>query len=1117
MAALESDLRRQLENVIIQARDVAEGAARSALQKRAVDAAEPFSHFGPNEKELRTRLRARGRQAGDVRNADKTQSIDQLTQDLAYEFWHRMLFARFLAENNLLMHPDGVPVSLEECEELAKDADPPAPNGFVLAARYASTMLPQIFRIDDVLLETDFAPEQRLALERLLASLPQKTFLADDSLGWVYQFWQSKKKDEVNQSGDKIDGRTLPAVTQLFTEHYMVQFLLHNTIGAWWCGRQNLKGSPGGAGVPAGRSPVEMEYLRWREDGTPSGGKFEGWPKSLADFTMLDPCCGSGHFLVAAFNLLVPIRMYDENLTADKACEVVLRDNIFGLELDPRCTQIAAFALALAAWKYPDAGGYRSLPLLNIACSGQGVTGKKEEWLALANGDEKLRNGMDRLYDLFQQAPQLGSLIDPRRERGNMYEAGYAELHPLLVKALAKKPVDAELAAVGVAAQGITRAAEILGGRHTLVVTNVPYLGRGKQNDVMKDYLEEHYSEGKADLATGFVMRCLDLCNKGGTSALVTPQNWLFLTTYKKIRETLLKHYVWNGVARLGSRAFETITGEVVNVALLILSHTSPSAASTMVGINAADAKTTTDKADWLSNRVATPIRLMKQSDQLRNPDARVTTEPLEQSVLLSQYADSYWGIGTGDIPRFVRQIWEVVDKHPWHHLQTTFTETLDYTGRDECILMLNEDEVSRLPQHDIELRQANRWTRGSEGWSKAGIAVQLMHNLAATLYCGEIFQNGVAVIIPKQKRYLAAIWCFCQSPNFVEEIRRIDQKLSVTNHTLLKVPFDLSYWQSVADDKFPHGLPKPQSDDPTQWLFNGDIATSADPLQVAVARLLGHRWPEQAKSADAIDKLADSDGIICLPSVRGKAAANERLLDVLQTAYGKKWSDSLLHNLLTRAGCSAGTTLDDWLRNEFVEQHCKRFNNRPFVWHIWDGRKDGFAALVDYHKLDHKGLENLTYAYLGEWITAQSKSDKAGAESRLGAAQELQRKLKLILEGVVVVQNPEETDLSKRRVDSAYDIFVRWKPLHEQAIGWNPDLNDGVRMNIRPFMEVGILRKNPNIKWTKDRGKEPERDKSDYPWFWSGNEFLGDRVNDIHLTIAEKEAARSQKQEGAS
>src|SRR5262245_3027980 len=208
MPTLSSELRRQLENVVIEARDVAEAAARSALQKRAVDAAEPFPHFSAAEKDQRNRLRARGRQVGDVRRADKTQTIDQLVQELAYEFWHRMLFARFLAENHLLMHPDGVAVSLEECEELAPSADPPAPNGFALAARYASTMLPQIFRTDDVLLEIEFAPEQRLALEKLLAGLPRPTFLADDSLGWVYQFWQTKKKDEVNKAGDKIDGRT---------------------------------------------------------------------------------------------------------------------------------------------------------------------------------------------------------------------------------------------------------------------------------------------------------------------------------------------------------------------------------------------------------------------------------------------------------------------------------------------------------------------------------------------------------------------------------------------------------------------------------------------------------------------------------------------------------------------------------------------------------------------------------------------------------------------------------------------------------------------------------------------------------------------------------------------
>ena len=93
--------------------------------------------------------------------------------------------------------------------------------------------------------------------------------------------------------------------------------------------------------------------------------------------------------------------------------------------------------------------------------------------------------------------------------------------------------------------------------------------------------------------------------------------------------------------------------------------------------------------------------------------------------------------------------------------------------------------------------------------------------------------------------------------------------------------------------------------------------------------------------------------------------------------------------------------------------------------------------------------------------------------------------------------------------------IFVRWKPVHEQAIGWHADLNVGVRMNIRPFIEADILRKSPNTKWTKDRGKEPERDKDEYPWFWSGNVPVGDRVNDVQLTNAQKKAARDKARSG--
>jgi len=202
MQPLEKLLRNQLEKTIKEAREVAEGAARAALTQFGVGEALPFSHLTGSERELRRKLRAHGRQLGDRRDPDKqTQEIDRLVEEVAYEHWHRMLFARFLAENNLLMYPDPddlVPITLEECEDLA--ADEGAKNGWELAARFAAQMLPQIFRPDSPVFQLELAPEHQQKLERLLVSLPIEVFTASDSLGWVYQFWQARKKDEVNAS-----------------------------------------------------------------------------------------------------------------------------------------------------------------------------------------------------------------------------------------------------------------------------------------------------------------------------------------------------------------------------------------------------------------------------------------------------------------------------------------------------------------------------------------------------------------------------------------------------------------------------------------------------------------------------------------------------------------------------------------------------------------------------------------------------------------------------------------------------------------------------------------------------------------------------------------------------
>ena len=231
MPPFPTDLRSQLESTVVAARTLAETAA-AALTTLAVRRDEAFPAMTEAQRRLRRALRARARQLGEGSQAD---GMDALIHEIAYEQWHRMLFARFLAENRLLMHPDGIAVTLADCGELAPEEG--AADGWELAARYVSLMLPGLFAADDPTVQVRLAPEHRHGLEQLLQSLPAAVFSADDSLGWVYQFWQSKQKKAVNQSGDKIGAATIGPVTQLFTEDYMVQFLLHNTLGAWWAAR----------------------------------------------------------------------------------------------------------------------------------------------------------------------------------------------------------------------------------------------------------------------------------------------------------------------------------------------------------------------------------------------------------------------------------------------------------------------------------------------------------------------------------------------------------------------------------------------------------------------------------------------------------------------------------------------------------------------------------------------------------------------------------------------------------------------------------------------------------------------------------------------------------------
>ena len=1145
MPALASDLRKTLEATVVKARDLAERGARESLNGLAVEGKDPYTSMGEEERRLRNRLRARGRQLGDQRDPQKgTQSIERLVREMAYEHWHRMLFARFLAENQLLIEPtSGVAISLDECEELSAEE---GTDLWGLAAQYAQAMLPLIFRVDDPVLAAKLPLEIRQQLQGLVSELETESFTASDSLGWTYQFWQTKRKKEVNVSGVKIGADEISPVTQLFTEDYMVDFLLDNTLGAWHAGKVLTANPQMGSTVQTEddlRQAVALpgcpwSYLRFikTNDGAwkPAAGTFEGWPKTAAELKCLDPCMGSGHFVVAMFERLAALRIKEEGLSEKEAVAAVIEVNLFGLEIDLRCTQIAAFNLALAAWRRV---GHCKLPAMNLACSGLAPNTREADWLAMAGDNERLRNGMERLHRLFQKASVLGSLINPRAVEGDLLAAAFHELQPLLEQVLAQEPKDDTAREMAVTAHGLTKAAEILGGQFTLVATNVPYLGDGKQDALLTDYCEVVHPHAKADLAACFVERCIDLCTVGsGTTALVTPQNWLFLVDYKYLRKHLIEQETWNFMLRLGPRAFETIGGEVVNVALIAVTKGHAPGNHQLTGLEVSNCGTPSAKAVGLLDRSMAEV---SQHGQLKNVDWALLLELVDSTHILGRHAGCYQGISTTDSERFIFAFWEIRTLGDrWAPSQNPPNATDYFRGREYVI---DWDTLSRGVKGAA--------IRGNSAFEKMGIAIGQVKMLPATLYTGEKFADSSPVIIPNDPRNLPAVWCFVSSPEFNTELRKTNAKLSVNNGYVGKVPFDLAHWQKVAEGKYPDGLPKPYSSDPTQWLFNGHPAGAGQPLHVAVARLVGYLWPRQTGSSfpdcpalgpDGLEALADEDGIVCLSPARGESAASDRLRGLLGTAFGDEWSNAkerelLLETAVANNAKTAAADLSDWLRQNFFAEHCRLFHSRPFIWQIWDGNASGFSALVNYHKLaapkgqGRKTLELLTYTYLGDWIDRQ-KLDQAegvnGADDRLAAALDLQGQLKKILVG-----------------EAPYDIFVRWKPLHQQAIGWDPDINDGVRLNIRPFLSAqlrkgcktgaGILRAKPGtIKWAKDRGKEPMRSKDDFPWFWgwdenspaiatdfgapvpgaptAGDSFDGNRWNDLHYSLAAKEAARA-------
>ena len=546
-------------------------------------------------------------------------------------------------------------------------------------------------------------------------------------------------------------------------------------------------------------------------------------------------------------------------------------------------------------------------------------------------------------------------------------------------------------------------------------------------------------------------------------------------------------------LAMLGSGAFETISGEVVSVAILSATSETPNETSSFSGIDVGPITSASRKSDALASSM---ISRIDQMAQMLNPGAIIVPEKISQKNLIRDFAETYEGMSTGDNDRYRMFFWEVEPRWDVWNPYITSPSVEFYSGRNYFIRWENgRGSLSREPGARIQ---------GQPAWKETALAISVVSRLRPVIKGPYPHEKTTVAIIPRDEDDTTALLCYLLDDEYSENVRKINRKVAVSTGSISSVPFDRERWRKAAASQFPDGIPAPFSRDSTNWLFHGHPANATQfaGLSVGLARLCGYRWPAETDSDMHLSNEAlawiteaaelppgDNDGLRGVPAVAGEKALVERLRAYLAAAFGADWSDALEHRLVAEADetldrrSARDGSLEAWVRDRAFRQHCALFGQRPFLWHISDGLKEGFSVFVHYHRFDQANLRKLTYTLLGDWL-ARAEAEKNALRYEKG--RELQQKLEKILEG-----------------EKPYDIFVRWKSLAQQPLGWNPDLDDGVRQNIRPFIMAGVLTHDlSKILKDKDRGK----DVASAPWY---DVFNDERRNDHHTTLAEKRAAR--------
>jgi len=623
------------------------------------------------------------------RTSNYNTALTSVIEEVAYTWFNRLVAVRFMevndylpshirvlsSENSAKSEPDLVtnpfdadltftPFEQDRIMQLKDEnkLDELFRMLFIKQCNKLHDILPELFeRTDDyteLLLTISFTDKDGV-IYHLTHDIPESNFNVEQEgqveiIGWMYQYYNTELKADTFaqlKKNVKITKERIPAATQLFTPDWIVRYMVENSLGRLW-----IEGHP--------NNSLKNEwkyYLDEAEQEAEVIAELEKIRKQYQNINpeeikVIDPCMGSGHILVYAFDVLMQI--YEScGYTQRDAAKSIITNNIFGLDIDKRAYQLSYFALMMKARQYSRRIFNEAVkPNVFVIEDNSVLTADAIDYIA--NGNQKIKSDLKSISDDLYNAKEYGSIIDVNPVD---FDGIYRRIDEM-------KQGDLDIFSAYIPEQvtPIIRQAEVMAQKYEVVITNPPYMGSNGMSAKLSDYVKNYYPDTKSDLFAVFIEKCGKMTKTNCYQAMITQHAWMFLSSFEKLR-TKLQRYDMVNMAHLGARAFEEIGGEVVQTTSFVLRK---SFKQKYIGVYARLIDATSQKAKedlFLAKRNR---HNACQSDFMRIPGAPIAYwvspqifEAFKNGKNISNYIDSFQGIITGDNNKFLR-LWYEVDNH---------------------------------------------------------------------------------------------------------------------------------------------------------------------------------------------------------------------------------------------------------------------------------------------------------------------------------------------------------------------------------------------------------------------------------------------------------------------